>query len=126
MTPATRWHSLCLFYLAEECHFYLAPTRFRSDNIDYVKGLSVIFRGLPSLQRLRPITSAWSHRQHAPVGKALKKVRFGSVRTAYDAIHACNAGPSFPHACPAALVHAARSCKPQEVQAGRSAMSSKH
>ena len=96
------------------------------DNIDYVKHASVIFRGLPSLQRLRPITSAWSHRQHAPVGKALKKVRFGSVRTAYDAIHACNAGPSFPHACPAALVHAARSCKPQEVQAGRSAMSSKH
>jgi len=37
MTPATRWHSLCLFYLAEECHFYLAPTRSRSDNKDYVK-----------------------------------------------------------------------------------------
>lgn len=30
MTPATRWHSLCLFYLAEECHFYLA-LRFQAE-----------------------------------------------------------------------------------------------
>jgi diphthamide synthase subunit DPH2 len=37
MTPATRWHSLCLFYLAEECHFYLAPTTRKIDNKDYVK-----------------------------------------------------------------------------------------
>lgn len=40
MTPATRWHSLCLFYLAEECHFYLAPTPVLFDNISYVKSMA--------------------------------------------------------------------------------------
>jgi len=36
MTPATRWHSLCHFYLAEECHFYLALTKLQFDKSIYV------------------------------------------------------------------------------------------